>query len=53
MKRSHRRWHRLAWLLLAPLMVLVIGLVLALRSAEPRNGEFPAALVAPAAKQGG
>ena len=53
MKRSHRRWHRLAWLLLAPLMVLVIGLALKLQRAEPRNAELPAMLLAPAAIQGG
>ncbi len=53
MKRSSRRWHRLAWLLLAPSLLLVIGLALVLRSAEPQNAELPAPLLSPAAKQGG
>jgi hypothetical protein len=53
MKRSHRRWHRRVWLLLAPLLLLVIGLAVLLRNAEPRNAALPATLLAPAAQQGG
>jgi hypothetical protein len=52
MKRSHRKWHRMAWVLLAPLLAAVIGLALVSRVAVPGNAELPTSLVAPAAKQG-
>ncbi len=53
MKRAHRQWHRLAWLVLTPLVAAVVGLALAWRSAEPVNADLPAVLLAPAAKEGG
>jgi hypothetical protein len=53
MKRSHRQWHRRVWLLLAPLLVAVMGLLLLARTELPINAELPTALVPPAAQQGG
>jgi hypothetical protein len=52
MKRTHRRWHRRAWVLLAPVLLLVIGLAMALRPAEPHRADLPASLQAPATGQG-
>jgi hypothetical protein len=51
MKRVHRRWHKLAWLVLAPVTAGVLGLALASRSAEHVNANLPAFLVwAPASQ---
>lgn len=52
MKRSHRRWHRLAWAVLTPTVLLVLAAAWMLRAAEPVNTTLPAALVATPAAQG-
>jgi cytochrome bd-type quinol oxidase subunit 2 len=47
MKRSHRSWHRWAWLLLAPAVVAVLVLALLWHVNPPVNAELPAFLIAP------
>ena len=53
MKRAHRRWHRLAWLLVAPAVAAVLGLAVGLRSAVPANADLPPSLAATPAAEGG
>jgi hypothetical protein len=53
MKRKHRQWHRLAWLLLTPAAAAALVLALLWRVAEPVNKGLPALLAAPAAKASG
>jgi len=52
MKRSHRKWQRLAWLLLAPSAAVVVALALSWRSDVPANAAWPGFL-APASLTGG
>jgi len=52
MKRAHRKWQRLAWLLLAPSAAAVIALALLWRSDVPANTDWPGFL-APASQTGG
>lgn len=42
MKRAHRRWHRLAWLILAPAVAAVLLLSLGWRKDGPSNANVPA-----------
>lgn len=42
MKRAHRRWHRRAWLTLAPALAAVLLLSLWWRSDWPSNADVPA-----------
>jgi hypothetical protein len=52
MKRVHRRWHRLLWLLLTPAAAAVVVLALLSRAALPTNTDLPSAVLAPAATPG-
>ena len=52
MKRAHRRWQRLAWLLLVPGAAAVVALALLWRSDVPANADWPIFL-APASLTGG
>jgi hypothetical protein len=47
MKRAHRRWHRWAWLTLAPASAAVLALSLWWRSDWPANTDLPAPAAAP------
>lgn len=51
MKRAHRKWQRLAWLLLAPGAAVVVVLALQWRSDLPANRDWPTFL-APAGQTG-
>lgn len=53
MKRAHRRWHRLAWLLLAPVLVAVLGVAAIVRTVEPASADVPAPLHAAPVAEGG
>lgn len=53
MKRAHRRWHRRAWLLLAPVLVAVLGAAVVVRTGEPRGTDVPAPLHAAPVAEGG
>jgi hypothetical protein len=46
MKRGHRRWQRLLWLLLTPAAAAVLVLALLWRVAEPTNTALPPAATA-------
>jgi len=52
MKRAHRRWQRLAWLLLVPSAAVVVVLALLWRSDVPANADWPG-ILAPASQTGG
>lgn len=52
MKRVHRKWHRRAWLMVAPAAALLITLALWHRAEAPVNNTWPAVLAAPAVKAG-
>lgn len=41
MRRNHRRWHRLIWLLLAPVLAVSLWAALQLRPQDPVNDEVP------------
>ncbi len=41
MKRVHRRAHRIAWAILAPLIALSLWLAITLRRADPLNEQLP------------
>jgi hypothetical protein len=53
MKRAHRRWHRLIWLIAAPAIVAVLGVAVGERSAQPVGSALPAALLPDAVSEGG
>lgn len=44
MKRPHRSFHRLIWLLLAPAIAAALWAALALRPTEPVNDAIPPTL---------
>ncbi len=52
MKRAHRKWQRMAWLLLAPGAAVVVVLALLSRSDLPANADWPGFL-APTLQAGG
>jgi hypothetical protein len=52
MKRTHRKWQRRVWLLLAPSAAAVIILALLWRSDVPANADWPGFL-APVSLTGG
>lgn len=53
MKRAHRRWHRLIWLIAAPAIIAVLGVAVGERSAQPVGSALPAALLPDAVSEGG
>lgn len=46
MKRSHRRWHRVVWPIVALAAAMAVGAALAQRSSVPANAAWPPTLPA-------
>jgi hypothetical protein len=53
MKRSHRRWHRLIWLIAGPAIISGLGVAVSVRSAQPVGAALPAALLPDVVLEGG
>jgi hypothetical protein len=53
MKRAHRRWHRLIWLIAAPAIVAVLGVAVGVRPAQDVGAVLPEALLPDAVSEGG